>query len=60
MKHIRQIGSNTNSNESYIVVETTNYPGDLEDHPSIIDHPNLFEVVDCEIPDNFQYLIYQP
>ena len=60
MQHIRQIGSSFNPNESYIVVDTTNYAGDLEDHPSIIDHPNLFEIVDCDIPNNFQYLIYQP
>lgn len=51
MKHIRQISSQT-----YTVV-IANEP--LEEHNSIIEHPDLFEIVDCEIPENAQYLSYE-
>jgi hypothetical protein len=58
MIHIRQIGSSFNPNEAYTVVDTRNYMGDLEHHPCLIDYPNEFELVDCEIPNHFQYLNY--
>jgi hypothetical protein len=51
MRHIRQINT-----ETYTVV-ISNEP--LEEHSSIIEYPNLFELVDCEIPDNAQYLNYE-
>ena len=59
MEHIRQIGSSANANESYIVVKTDDWSLSLEVHPSIIEHPELFEIVDCDVPNNFSYLIYQ-
>lgn len=59
MEHIRQIGSSFNSNESYIVVDVNEWTLPLTSHPSIVENPELFEIVDCEIPSHFQYLIYQ-
>lgn len=58
MIHIRQKNSSFNPNEAYIVVKTDTWFADLEQHPSLIDHPELFELVDCEIPSHFQHLYY--
>lgn len=54
MKHIRQI--NTVGTESYTVVEA-NEP--LEEHLSIVQHPDLFEISEEEIPEKHQYLNYE-
>jgi hypothetical protein len=54
MRHIRQI--NSIGVNSYGVV-VANEP--LEEHPSIVQHPNLFEISEDEIPDYAQYLIYE-
>jgi len=54
MRHIRQI--NSVGTESYTVV-VANEP--LEEHPSIVQHPDLFEISSDEIPENHQYLIYE-
>ena len=54
MRHIRQI--NSVGTESYTVVEA-NEP--LEQHPSIVNHPDLFEISEDEIPKQHQYLIYE-
>jgi len=51
MRHIRQINTET------YTVDIANEP--LEEHLSLIEHPNLFELVDCEIPNNAQYLNYE-
>ena len=59
MEHIRQIGSSFNSNQAYIVVDVSGYNGELKDHPSIVEHPELFEIADCDLPTNYSYLIYQ-
>lgn len=53
MRHIRQI--NTVGTDSYTVV-VANEP--LEEHPSIVDNPTLFEISEDEIPEKHQYLIY--
>ena len=53
MKHIRQKNTDT-----YTVVITDGYIDELESHPSITEHPDLFEISEDEIPDNVQYLIY--
>lgn len=52
MKHIRQICS-----EVYTVVNTEKGE-DLENHPSILNNPDLFEIVENDIPKNAQYLNY--
>ena len=54
MRHIRQI--NSVGTESYTVV-IANEP--LEQHPSIVNHPTLFEISEDEIPEQHQYLIYE-
>lgn len=59
MIHIRQKMADGLMPEAYTVVDTTDWVGDLEDHPSIVNHPDIFEIVDATIPDNAQYLIYQ-
>jgi hypothetical protein len=54
MRHIRQI--NSVGTDSYTVV-VANEP--LEQHPSIVQHPDLFEISEDEIPEKHQYLIYE-
>ena len=60
MKHIRQkIDIANRVNEiAYTVVVTTGWTLPLEDHPSIVEHPELFEISEDEIPNNAQYLNY--
>lgn len=50
MEHIKQICV-----EPYTVVVAE---GNLAQHPSVLNNPELFEVVNNEIPDNAQYLNY--
>ena len=59
MKHIRQI--NSVGTNSYTIVKTDNYQGDLEDHPILTDSEIgvYFELVDCELPDYVQYVNYE-
>lgn len=59
MIHIRQKNSSVIYGQSYIVVKTTDWTLPLEEHPSIVDHPEYFEIADCEIPRDFTYLIYK-
>ena len=54
MRHIRQI--NTVGTESYTVV-IANEP--LEQHPSIVENPTLFEISEDDIPEIHQYLNYE-
>jgi len=57
MKHIRQISSvETNT---YTVVKTEDWNQPLEQHPSVVEHPELFEVSEQELPSYIQYVIYQ-
>ena len=56
MEHIRQ--KNSDDKTTYTVVNTTGYQGKLTDHISIVHHPELFEIVDAEIPEDAQYLNY--
>jgi hypothetical protein len=55
--HIRQKGSSDNL--TYTVVNTTGWVLTLEQHPSIVEHPDLFEIVDVDIPVDAQILDYQ-
>jgi hypothetical protein len=43
----------------YTIVVTTDWIKPLEEHPSIIEHPESFEIIDCEIPNYIQYLNYE-
>jgi hypothetical protein len=60
MIHIRQKIDITNkANEiAYTVVLTTDWTLPLNQHPSIVEHPELFEISNDEIPENAQYLKY--
>jgi hypothetical protein len=60
MEHIRQkINLALKGVEiAYTVVDTTNWTLPLYQHPSIVEHPELFEISSDEIPDNAQYLKY--
>lgn len=55
MIHIRQRNSNA---EVYTVVITDGFEGLINEHPSIVHQPDLFEIVDEPIPNNAQYLDY--
>jgi hypothetical protein len=62
MIHIRQkldIANKTGEQIAYSVVDTTDWTAPLQQHPSIVEHPELFEIVDEEIPTHAQTLIYQ-
>jgi hypothetical protein len=58
--HIRQKIDLTNkANEiAYTVVITTGWTLPLNEHPSIVEHPEIFEITNDEIPDNAQLLNY--
>jgi hypothetical protein len=60
MIHIRQKNSVINKGEDiiYTIVKTDNWTLPLSEHPSIVEHPEIFEIADCDIPSNFQYLNY--
>lgn len=53
MTHIIQ----KNNGGVYTVVITDGY-NDLTTHPSIVEHPDLFDIVDAELPTEYQYINY--
>ena len=62
MIHIRQKLDLTNKVGelfAYSVVYTKDWNQPLEEHPSIVENPDIFEIVDDEIPAHAQTLIYQ-
>jgi hypothetical protein len=61
MIHIRQkldISNKIGEVIAYTIVDTTGWTFPLEQHPSIVENPDLFEIVDSEIPEYAQTLIY--
>jgi hypothetical protein len=54
MKHIRQINSVGTDSYTVVIAEEP-----LELHPSIVQHPELFEISEDEIPTQHQYLNYE-
>lgn len=54
MRHIRQINSIGTDSYTVVIAEEP-----LEQHPSIVDNPTLFEISEDEIPELHQYLIYE-
>lgn len=54
MRHIRQI--NTIGTDSYTIVIAQE---PLEQHQSILNYPDLFEISEDEIPEKHQYLNYE-
>jgi hypothetical protein len=60
MMHIRQkIDLTARGEIAYTVVNTEGWTLPLEQHPSIVEHPELFEISEDEIPLNHQILNYQ-
>lgn len=53
MAHIKQ-----KTEGVYTVVISGGYEENLSDHPSIVQHPELFEVVEGDPPSNCQFLNY--
>jgi len=60
MDHIRQkINLSLKDVEvAYTVVITTDWTLPLNQHPSMLEHPELFEISQDIIPDDAQYLKY--
>jgi len=58
MLHIRKKDSSFDSHYAYSVVITTNWDKPLEEHPSMVLEPDVYEIVDCEIPSHAQYTTY--
>jgi len=54
MRHIRQINSIGTDSYTVVIAEEP-----LELHPSIVNHPDLFEISEDEIPEQHQYLQYE-
>ena len=57
MKHIVQ--TNSIGTDLYTIVNLDNYIGELENHPLVINHPDLFTVSENDIPEIVQYIIYE-
>lgn len=57
MRHIRQI--NSVETESYVIVISNGFETNLENHPSILEHPEWFEISNDEIAKNITYLNYE-
>ena len=57
MSYIRQ---KTTHGKTEIVVDLTDYKGDLKLHPSIVLTPEYFEIVDGEAPKEHTTLLYEP
>lgn len=51
--YIKQIDANI------YILNTEGYENNLSQHPSILNYPDLFEIVDGEVPENFNRLIFQ-
>lgn len=61
MIHIRQkldLSNKVGELIAYTVVDTKDWTLPLEEHPSVVINPDIFEVVDEEIPEHAQTLIY--
>lgn len=60
MEHIRQI--NSVGTNTYTIVKTYGYGAEgelpLSQHPSIIENPEIFEIANCDIPADHQYIDY--
>jgi len=58
MRHIRKKDSSFDPGIAYSVVITTNWDKPLEEHPTIVNEPDVFEIADCDIPAHAQYMTY--
>ncbi|CAB5218804.1 hypothetical protein UFOVP215_21 [uncultured Caudovirales phage] len=58
MIHIRKKDSSFDPNIAYSVVVTSNWNEPLEQHPTMVLEPDVFEIADCDIPSHAQYMTY--
>jgi len=58
MEHIKQKNSSEAEGYIYTIVVTDGWALPLSEHPSIVENPTLFEIIDIPTPDNVQYLRY--
>lgn len=62
MRHIRKKDSSYDPQIAYTLVLTDGYGGEgqptLEEHLSVVEHPETFEVVDADIPPHHQIMYY--
>ena len=62
MIHIRKKDSRKEEGWAYTLVITDGYGGEgeppLEQHPCIVNEPDVFELVDDTLPDVYQIMIY--
>lgn len=56
MQHIRRIRQS--ESDVYTIVVTTNWNLPLTEHPSILEHPEVFEISDDELPEIIEFLTY--
>jgi hypothetical protein len=54
MRHIRQINSVGTNSYTVVIAEEP-----LENHLSIVNHPDLFEISEDELPSYIQYVNYE-
>ncbi len=67
MIHIRAKINRTDptARMAYTIVNTSDFVGDLSEHPILLDHPDSYELVDEDIPTDLnlwsiEYQNYQP
>lgn len=53
MSYIRQ------KNTDFIVVNIQGYENNLSEHPAIVNYPDLFEIVEGDLPEKYSQLIFQ-
>ena len=41
------------------IVNVEGFENNLSQHPTMVNYPDLFEIVDGEIPENYSRLIFQ-
>jgi hypothetical protein len=58
MWHIRAKNSTYTPGETYSVVDTEGWLQPLNEHPSVVEHPEWYEMVDAEIPSWYQLTKY--
>ena len=56
--HIRQIGSSYEEGWTYTIVNTSNWTLPLEQHPLVLNEPNLYELVYAIIPKVYQQIMW--
>lgn len=50
---IKQIDANV------YIVNVEGFENNLSQHPAMVNYPDLFEIIEGEVPENFNRLIFQ-